>query len=55
MKKHLWRMRFARYGQKKSKWGKRLWWEWSAAALDYCDLEDSPEEAAWDCITDAMA
>lgn len=29
MKEFIWRLRFSLYGNRKTKWGFRLWWEWS--------------------------
>lgn len=32
-----WRLRYTIYGQRKTGWGWRLWWEWSATDVDEWD------------------
>lgn len=34
MNKLIWRIRFTIYGQRKTRWGWLLWWEWSDSAAD---------------------
>lgn len=58
MKKLIWRIRFMFYGEGKTAWGWRLWWEWSeTAADDYYDDKygfSCHEYAANEYIYDAM-
>lgn len=51
MKKLVWRIRYTLQGQRRTMWGYRLWWTWSASAFESCDgFAVTPEEAADDEI-----
>lgn len=48
--KLVWRVRYSVYGNRKTSWGLRLWWEWSEVALfEQLEMEsivEHPHEAA---------
>lgn len=46
MKTLLWRIRFTIYGQSKTGWGLRLWWDCSSCAAEYIADGFSPSDAA---------
>lgn len=50
----LWRARYTIYGQRKTGWGWRLWWEWSAVSLEDRMPDDTPQYMAEQEIYAAM-
>lgn len=56
-----WRVQFTRYGQRKTELGWRLWWEWSATAVDewddakcgLADYRDAVKEEIYAAMADA--